>query len=253
MGEEGVRARRGRGRRCPYSCRVLKRRWQISRMAPSSLASCDTSRSSSPTASTSSSTDSKSAPPSCRIPAGTGRRRCTPLRSRARAIATDGCVSRRGRQVAPARSLPGRLSRQRGGVGTRGWAGGPEPRRRRALLTRHVSEDLAVQVRELAAEDVGAGRHGGAGAGPGRGAARCRRRRRREPGTAAEAEGTARARGPPGRRRAAAMRAGAAGKWSPGGARVRGGSCHVPEGWGWYRGQRGGGQRGPRPSLKEIW
>lgn len=56
-----------------YSWRQLKRRWHTSRMARSSLPSRDTSCSSSPTASTSSSTDSKSAPLLCRIPAGTRR------------------------------------------------------------------------------------------------------------------------------------------------------------------------------------
>lgn len=162
-------------------------------------------------------------------------------------------MSRRGRQVAaaarspsptPPLPSPAGLSRQRGSVATRGGAGG-RAAGRRAPLTRHVSEDLAVQVGELAAEDVGAGRHGGAGAGagagPGRGAARCRRT---EPGTAAEAEGTARARGPPGRRRAAAMRAGAVGKWSLG----RGGASPLVRAAARYRGRgRGHGGRGAQP------
>lgn len=85
----------------PYSCKVLKRRWQISLMAPSSLVSCDTSRSSSPTASSSSSTDSKSAPLPCRIPAGTRRRRCTLRR----------CGDRWHPPCAPTPPLSGRLSR----------------------------------------------------------------------------------------------------------------------------------------------
>lgn len=187
---KGVRGFAG----CPYSCRVLKRRWQISLMAPSSLLSCDTSRSSSPTASSSSSTDSKSAPLPCRIPAGTRRRRCT-----------SRCCRDRWHPPGPSTPpVPGRLSRfgrcrlspQRGGVATCGSAGGRATAGRREPLTRHVSEELAVQVGELGAKDVGAGRHGGAG--PPRGAAaaaRSRKGRRALPGRRREA---AMARGRPG-------------------------------------------------------
>lgn len=186
---EGVREDAG----CPYSCRVLKRRWQISLMAPSSLVSCDTSRSSSPTASSSSSTDSKSAPLPCRIPAGTRRRRCTPRRCRDRWHPP-------GPSTPP---LPGRLSRfggcrlspQQCGVATCGVAGGRATAGRRESLTRHVSEELAIQVGELGAEDVGAGRHGGASPPRGAAAAPSRKGRRALPGRRRAA---AMARGPPG-------------------------------------------------------
>lgn len=65
-----------------------------------------------------------------------------------------------------------------------------------AALTRHVSEHLAVQLRELAAENVGTRRHSAAGAGPGPSAAarspaprhrRKERRRRRGAGAAGRA------------------------------------------------------------------
>lgn len=142
-----------------YSCRALKSRWHTSRTAPSSLPSRDTSCSSSPTASTSSSTDSKSAPLLCRIPAGT--RRCTPLLPRV-ATAREGGEGGGNRDTAGGKPPPPRLpvsipppphTPYRDGSG--------------AALTRHVGEDLAVQLGELAAEDVGARRHGAAGAGPG--------------------------------------------------------------------------------------
>lgn len=160
----GAAAGRDGGRRgAAYSWRQLKRRWHTSRMARSSLPSRDTSCSSSPTASTSSSTDSKSAPLLCRIPAGTRRY--------AYRDTSD------GRPPLP-RAAPSRLLR-----------GGE-------ALTRHVSEHLAVQLREFAAEDVGTRRHGAAGAGPGPSAAarspaprhrRKKRRRRRRAGAAGRA------------------------------------------------------------------
>lgn len=171
---------------CPYSCRVLKRRWQISLMAPSSLVSCDTSRSSSPTASSSSSTDSKSAPLPCRIPVGTRRRRYTPRR----------CRDRWHAPASPIPPLPGRLPPQREGVATCGAAGGRATAGRREPLTRHVSEELAVQVGELGAEDVGAGRHGGAG--PPRGAAAAARSRKGRRALPGRRRAAAMARGPPG-------------------------------------------------------
>lgn len=169
----------------PYSCRVLKRRWQISLMAPSSLVSCDTSRSSAPTASSSSSTDSKSAPPPCRIPAGTRRRRCTPRRCRDRWHPPSPSTA-----PLPAACRDSGAAATGGGVATCGAAGGRAAAGRREPLTRHVSEELAVQVGELGAEDVGAGRHGGAG--PPRGAAAAARSRKGR-------------RALPGRRRAAVM------------------------------------------------
>lgn len=116
----------------------MKRRWQISRMAPSSLASRDTSRSSSPTASTSSSTDSKSAPLPCRIPAGTRRRRCRDGRPRVAPRPTGG-GSRPLALPHPSPPLPGRAvatagqcrDTRRGGRPSRGEAGAAHPSRKR--------------------------------------------------------------------------------------------------------------------------